>query len=138
LSALGRLPWASRSEFRSTFSLRADNPSSFEDRDDGVRFDGGVTSLALRFEWDRTKAAVNARKHGVRFDEALTVFGDPLSLTIADVDKGAAEHRFAIVGLSFRRRLLVVFHAERDETIRIISARLATRREKRVYEEGED
>lgn len=84
------------------------------------------------------QGGANARKHRVRFEEALTVFGDPLSLTIAEVDEGAAEHRFAIVGLLFRRRLLVVFHAERGETIRIISARLATRREKRAYEERED
>jgi uncharacterized protein len=94
--------------------------------------------LALRFEWDRTKAASNVRKHGVRFEEALTVFGDPLSVTISAPAADATETRFAIAGLSARGRVVVVIHAERGETIRIISARAATRREKRAYEEGED
>jgi uncharacterized DUF497 family protein len=91
--------------------------------------------MGLTFEWDKRKASANARKHGVSFEEATTVFGDPLSLTIADPDTERPEHRFIIVGQSYLGRLLVVVHAEDDDNIRIVSARLATRREKRAYEE---
>ncbi|MFQ6024753.1 MAG: BrnT family toxin [Acidiferrobacterales bacterium] len=73
--------------------------------------------------------------HGVSFDEASTVFGDPLSLTIHDPDHSATEECFVILGHSYRHRLLVVVHSERGDTIRIISARLASRRERRIYEE---
>lgn len=89
----------------------------------------------MNFEWDPRKAIGNIRKHGVSFQEAATVFGDPLSLTIGDPDHSEDEHRFLIVGLSHARRLLVVAHADRGETVRIISARLASRRERRIYEE---
>ncbi len=94
--------------------------------------------MTLRFAWDPEKAASNVRKHEVSFEEALTVFADPLSLTIADPDHSLGEARYLLVGLSALGRPVVVFHSERGETVRIISARLATRREKRVYEEGED
>jgi uncharacterized DUF497 family protein len=94
--------------------------------------------MALRFEWDARKALVNATKHGVSFEEARTVFGDPLSLTVADQKHEDGEFRFAIVGRTAAGRLVVVSHVERDDTIRIVSARLAHRREKRVYEEGQD
>ena len=77
----------------------------------------------------------NTRKHGVGFPEATTVFDDVLSVTIADPDHSADEERFLLVGLSNRRRLLVVAHAERGEAIRIISARRAERQERRTYEE---
>ena len=77
----------------------------------------------------------NTRKHGVGFPEATTVFNDVLSVTIADPDHSADEERFLLVGLSNRRRLLVVAHAERGEAIRIISARRADRQERRTYEE---
>jgi uncharacterized DUF497 family protein len=92
--------------------------------------------MALRFRWDPRKAAANVRKHGVTFEEAATVFGDRLSVTIADPDHSADEQRFLLLGLSNRRRLLVVAHSERGESIRIISARRVTRRERRTYEEA--
>ena len=91
--------------------------------------------MALRFLWDPRKAAANERKHGVGFQEATTVFDDPLSVTIPDPDHSLEEQRFLLLGLSNRRRLLVVAHSERGESIRIISARRANRRERRTYEE---
>ncbi len=92
--------------------------------------------MALTFEWDKKKAASNFRKHRVSFEEAATAFGDRLSVTIADPDYSRGEDRFILVGLSASGRLLVVAHAERSDTIRIISARLATRGEKVKYEES--
>jgi len=92
--------------------------------------------MALRFEWDPDKAAVNLRKHRVGFEEASTVFGDPLSITILDPERGEGEFRYVLIGQSQRRRVLVVCHTERGETIRIVSARRASRREKNEYEEG--
>ena len=89
----------------------------------------------MHFEWDPEKAAENERKHGVSFDEAATAFADPLSLTIADPDHSGQEDRFILLGQSFRGRMLVVVHTEREDRIRLISARLATRRERRSYEE---
>lgn len=94
--------------------------------------------MPLRFSWDPRKAAGNARKHGVSFQEAATAFADPLSLTVPDPDHSRAEARFLLVGLSDRHRLLVVTHVERDDDlVRLLSARLATRRERRRYEEGD-
>lgn len=93
--------------------------------------------MAVRFLWDHRKAVSNERKHGVGFREATTVFDDSLSVTIADPDHSVDEERFLLLGLSNRRRLLVVAHSERGESIRIISARRANRREKRMYEEAE-
>ena len=93
--------------------------------------------MALRFSWDPRKAASNVRDHGVSFEEAVTAFGDPLSITIPDPVHSESEDRFVLVGLSATSRLLVVVHAERgDDDIRIISARLASRRERTQYEEG--
>ena len=90
------------------------------------------------FEWDPRKATDNRRKHGVSFDEAVTAFADPLSVTVPDPDHSAAEEaRYILVGRSAEGRLLVVSHAERGTAIRIISARPATRRERAQYEEGE-
>ena len=89
----------------------------------------------MRFEWDARKAALNFAKHGVTFKEATTAFRDPLSATAHDPDHSAGENRFVSFGLSAKGRLLVVSHTERGETIRIISARLATRQERRIYEE---
>jgi hypothetical protein len=74
--------------------------------------------------------------HGVSFDEAATAFGDPLSRTIPDPEHSEAEERFILLGLSSRGRLLVVAHTERGDRIRVISARLASKREKRQYEEA--
>jgi uncharacterized DUF497 family protein len=90
----------------------------------------------LRFEWNPRKAAENLRKHGVAFEEATTVFFDPLSRTIADPDHSDDEPRFVTLGLSVRHNLLVVVHTERGDRIRIISARRATRKEKVKYEKG--
>jgi len=91
--------------------------------------------MALRFLWDPRKAAANLRKHDVGFGEATTVFDDPLSVTIVDPDHSTDEQRFLLLGVSNRRRLLAVAHSERGESIRIISARRASRRERRTYEE---
>ena len=92
--------------------------------------------MALNFSWDRGKAEANLEKHGVSFEEASTAFGDPLSLTVHDPGHSDDETRFVLVGLSFTGTLLVVVHSERKEGIRIISAREATRRERRDYEQG--
>ena len=92
--------------------------------------------MPLGFSWDPRKAASNERKHGVSFEEAVTTFGDPLSLTIPDPEHSETEHRFVLLGLSTGNRLIVVGHVERGGDIRIISARLATRRERIEYEEG--
>ena len=93
--------------------------------------------MPLRFEWDPDKDERNRSTHGVSFREAATVFGDPLSLTIDDPDHSESEMRFAMLGHSHRGRLLVVVHTERSDRIRIISARAATRAERRDYEEGQ-
>ena len=90
----------------------------------------------LEFEWDPDKAASNAAKHGVSFGEAATVFGDPLSLTVYDPDHSQEEDRYLTMGSSFDNRLLLVSHTDREDRIRIISARLATRRERKAYEHG--
>ena len=90
----------------------------------------------MQFEWDPQKATTNLRKHGVSFDEAATVFEDNLSLTGDDPDHSADEERLITFGVSSAERLLVVCHTERSEGIRIISARLATRSERKWYEEG--
>ena len=94
--------------------------------------------MELNFEWDVQKAAINKNKHGVSFEEASTVFGDPLSLTIDDPLHSISEERFIIIGKSYQQRTLVVVHTERGNKIRIISARLATSREKKTYEENND
>ena len=93
--------------------------------------------MPLRFAWDARKAAANLRKHGVSFAEAATAFGDPLSITIADPDHSVTETRFILIGRSRNDHLVVVAHMERGETIRLISARPASRRERDRYEEGE-
>jgi len=87
------------------------------------------------FEWDAKKAESNARKHAVTFDEASTVFGDPLALLMPDPDHSIADERYLVLGNSNQRRLLVVAFAERPPSTRLISARRATRRERRRYEE---
>ena len=91
--------------------------------------------MPLQFEWSVQKAKRNLKRHGVSFEEATTVFSDPLSLTITDPDHSEAERRFVDVGLSHRSRLLVVSYTERDARIRIISARIAAAAERRTYEE---
>jgi uncharacterized DUF497 family protein len=88
----------------------------------------------MHFEWDRSKADANRRKHKVTFDEAVSVFYDALSATFLDPDSSRTEERLVTVGQSLRGRLLVVVHTEQDETIRIISARLATAHERKRHE----
>ena len=90
----------------------------------------------VRFDWDAGKAARNFKKHGVSFEEASSVFVDPFSTTGADPDHSFDELRFVTFGISSSDRLLVVAHAERDDAIRIISARPVTRAERKLYEEG--
>jgi len=92
--------------------------------------------MSLVFEWDGRKARRNLAKHKVSFEEATTVFGDPLALTIKDPLHSQEERRFVIVGESRRQRTLVVVFAERGKWIRLISARIASRRERTKYEEG--
>ena len=90
----------------------------------------------MQFEWDPKKAASNLHKHSVSFDEAATVFEDDLSLTGHDPDHSVGEIRLITFGVSSVGRLLVVSHAERSDRIRIISARPASRPERKLYEEG--
>lgn len=87
----------------------------------------------MKFEWDREKAKNNISKHKVSFDEAITVFYDPLSATFDDPDHSADEHRFITIGYSSFNRLLVVSYTERRKTIRIISARKATTHERKRH-----
>jgi uncharacterized DUF497 family protein len=89
----------------------------------------------LRFEWDQRKAELNLRKHGISFEEASSVFADPLSITISDPDHSGDEHRFVTQGVSKFGRALVVVHTERDDAIRLVSARIPTKSEKACYEE---
>ncbi len=88
------------------------------------------------FEWDDEKAASNLRKHGIAFDEAVTVFGDAAALTFADTDHSDSEDRSRTYGLSNRGRLLVVVHTARRNNVRVMSARKATRYEKGIYQNG--
>ena len=88
----------------------------------------------MEFEWDSRKAESNVVKHGVTFTEAMTVFGDPLELAISDPDHSEDEFRFLSMGHSVLGKLLVVAYTEREGRIRIISAREAIRRERKLYE----
>jgi uncharacterized DUF497 family protein len=90
----------------------------------------------VHFEWDSAKAIVNLQKHGVSFDEASTVFKDDFAATALDPDHAHAEVRFLSFGVSSAGRLLVVSHTDRGKAVRIISARVATRLERRYYEEA--
>jgi uncharacterized protein len=90
----------------------------------------------MKFEWNDDKAVRNLSKHGVSFDEAKTVFNDPLYIDFYDPDHSDAEERYLIVGESNRGRLLIVSYLERQNSIRIISARQVTRSEREAYEEG--
>ena len=88
----------------------------------------------MRFERDRKKAAINFKKHNVSFDDAVTVFYDPLSATFNDPDHSIGEERFITIGYSSSNRLLVVTYTERGGAVRIINARTATAKEKRRHE----
>ncbi|MSQ59361.1 MAG: BrnT family toxin [Betaproteobacteria bacterium] len=89
----------------------------------------------FKFEWDDQKAASNLRKHGVSFDEAVSVFADGLALTFADTDRFESEDRSRTYGISNKGRLLVVVHTERHNNVRIISARKATQYEKGIHDQ---
>lgn len=93
-----------------------------------MRFEG--------FDWNDDKAARNLAWHGVSFEEATTVFADPLSWTFPDPDHSLGEQRYLSIGMSTQGRLLMVAHTEQDDEIRIISAREATRPERRYYEKS--
>lgn len=90
----------------------------------------------MEFEWDDDKAESNVRKHGVEFTEAITVFGDPLAMTGYDPDHSDEEDRYIAMGLSVTGLLIIVSHTDRGEKVRIISAREATRGERKDYEDG--
>ena len=92
--------------------------------------------MSVTFEWDGAKALENIRKHGVDFEEASSAFFDPLSLTIPDLEHSEGEERYVLVGISSRSQLLVVVHLDWGDRIRIISARAASRHERRNYEEA--
>ena len=92
--------------------------------------------MELAFDWDKAKANQNLRRHGVSFEEASTVFEDPLSITIPDpMHSLPGEERYITIGQSYLRRLVVVIHTERGGTIRVISARQASRYERLQYEQ---
>ena len=91
--------------------------------------------MGYNFEWDPGKEKANLKKHSVSFAEAVTAFGDPLAMNMLDPDHSEGETRFIVLGMSDRYRLLVVSYADRPPRTRIISARLATRHERRQYEE---
>lgn len=90
----------------------------------------------MKFEWDENKAAKNLSKHGVSFQEAETVFNDPLYIDFYDPDHSIDEQRYLIVGQSNKGRLLIVSYTERKDSIRLISARVVTRTEREAYEQG--
>jgi uncharacterized protein len=90
----------------------------------------------MEFEWNPEKADINLAKHSVSFYEASTIFEDALSITFPDPDHSIGEERYVIIGMSESGRLLIVSHTDRENRIRIISARSANRQEKRFYEEG--
>ena len=90
----------------------------------------------MNFEWDPDKAAANLSKHGVSFEEASPAFGDPFSTTIDDPGHSEDEERFVLIGTTHVGRLVVVTHTDRDDAVRLISARLATPRERRTYEQA--
>ena len=92
--------------------------------------------MTVRFEWDRKKAASNLRRHGVSFEEAISVFTNPLAWIFDDEDEAVDERREIIVGHSMRNRLLVICFSGREAAVRVISARKATRNERKDYEEG--
>jgi uncharacterized DUF497 family protein len=91
----------------------------------------------VRFEWDPEKAIANVAKRGISFEEASTIFGDPLATTVSDQDHSSDEERWLTTGLSRQQRLLIVWHTNRGDVVRIIGARQATPNERRTYESGE-
>jgi uncharacterized DUF497 family protein len=92
--------------------------------------------MGLKFEWDRRKAVLNIKKHGVSFEDAATAFGDPLSVTIHDPKHSDDEDRFLLLGETQDKKLVVVAHTDRKDTIRLINARPATRQEREDHEKS--
>ncbi len=92
--------------------------------------------MGLKFEWDRRKSILNIKKHGVSFEDAATAFGDPLSVTIHDPKHSNDEDRFLLLGETQDKKLVVVAHTDRKDTIRLINARPATRQERKDYEKS--
>ncbi len=90
----------------------------------------------MKIEWGPKKAKSNFEKHGVSFEEAATALSDPMAATGADPDHSLSEERYVTFGVSEKGRLVVVSHTEKDQTIRIISARKASKGERKLYEEG--
>lgn len=88
------------------------------------------------FEWDEVKALQNERKHGLTFEEGLTVFNDPFAITVSDSAHSGGEERWVDIGVSNRGKLLVVWYTEREDGIRIIGCRKASKNEQRIYEHG--
>ena len=95
-----------------------------------------VTLGGMTFEWNARKAAANLKKHGVTFEDGSSVFFDPFAITYPDPDHSLDERREVTLGYTMKEEMVFVSHCERGERIRIISARLATRTERRQYEEG--
>jgi hypothetical protein len=95
-----------------------------------------MLKLDMEFEWDPDKSHANIKKHGISFHEASTVFGEPLAITFHDPDHSIRERRFLTFGYSRMNQLLVVVHTERQGRTRIISARRATKQERKIYENG--
>jgi uncharacterized protein len=93
-----------------------------------------LAGMDMQVDWDPAKAAANLHKHGVSFEEAATVLGDPLSVTLPDPDHSLAEHRYLLLGRAASGRLLIVSHSEEEDSVRIISARMMTPKERRSYE----
>jgi uncharacterized protein len=105
------------------------------DKYSGIIYEGSHFILGvILFDWDEEKARINLDKHGVSFDEATSVFDDPLFLTFADPKHSIQEQRFIIMGESAKGRLIVVSYTDREEITRLISARPVTRRERKAYE----
>ncbi len=94
--------------------------------------------MTTNFEWDKDKAKINLRKHDISFNEAKTVFEDTYSLTLDDPTHPILEDRFLTISYSSQNRLLLVVHAERQENIRIISARRVTKHERKIYEQSNE
>lgn len=132
-----RLPLARKHSFHRLFFKKGTGA-----RSRGWINDYGICSLWLgeeaemEFEWSAEKAKINLKKHNVSFPEAGTIFNDPLSLTFPDPDHSIEESRYIIIGMSRLEKVLVVAHTDRRTNIRIISARKATPKERRFYEQG--
>lgn len=119
---------------------RRDRTEKIVIRPSGYAINGGYFSwqssndLELAFEWDKQKAKINQRKHNISFEEASTVFDDPLAVNFDDPDHSTGENRYLIIGLSDQSKFLFVSYTDRDHKIRLISARLVTPKERRYYE----